>query len=320
MFGENPYELKNILKYWVRNNVSKEQKEVMKLLLGDGDLNVIPTDTVYVTIDKEAVKKSCMLMATDSIPDRMVISLKGKRALYKGDLMMLELIANCNWTRPIYVALTVGEDNYMNLGDNFVQEGLVNRITPFTTNVPGAKNFDTKRTYDRLMHKFRFGGLETPGIYLDETVMRMCWTHRKTFVQLAMNLVNEGDDKKAAEVLAYLDKHIPQYNVPINFWSGSLDEARVYAHLGQNKKAMSMYKELFKISYQYNQWYCSLEDYRFLGSQRDILRHFYIMQQTLVEAEEIDSKWAQQQQLKMSALLQLYRSKGGSFGDEEEGY
>ena len=320
MFGENPYELKNILKYWVRNNVSKEQKEVMKLLLGDGDLNVIPTDTVYVTIDKEAVKKSCMLMATDSIPDRMVISLKGKRALYKGDLMMLELIANCNWTRPIYVALTVGEDNYMNLGDNFVQEGLVNRITPFTTNVPGAKNFDTKRTYDRLMHKFRFGGLETPGIYLDETVMRMCWTHRKTFVQLAMNLVNEGDDKKAAEVLAYLDKHIPEYNVPINFWSGSLDEARVYAHLGQNKKAMSMYKELFKISYQYNQWYCSLEDYRFLGSQRDILRHFYIMQQTLVEAEEIDSKWAQQQQLKMSALLQLYRSKGGSFGDEEEGY
>ena len=320
MFGENPYELKNILKYWVRNNVSKEQKEVMKLLLGDGDLNVIPTDTVYVTIDKEAVKKSGMLMATDSIPDRMVISLKGKRALYKGDLMMLELIANCNWTRPIYVALTVGEDNYMNLGDNFVQEGLVNRITPFTTNVPGAKNFDTKRTYDRLMHKFRFGGLETPGIYLDETVMRMCWTHRKTFVQLAMNLVNEGDNKKAAEVLAYLDKHIPQYNVPINFWSGSLDEARVYAHLGQNKKAMSMYKELFKISYQYNQWYCSLEDYRFLGSQRDILRHFYIMQQTLVEAEEIDSKWAQQQQLKMSALLQLYRSKGGSFGDEEEGY
>ena len=100
MFGENPYELKNILKYWVRNNVSKEQKEVMKLLLGDGDLNVIPTDTVYVTIDKEAVKKSCMLMATDSIPDRMVISLKGKRAGYGGGRVVLELSANCNWTRP----------------------------------------------------------------------------------------------------------------------------------------------------------------------------------------------------------------------------
>ena len=318
MFGDNPYELKNVLKYWVRNDITKEQKEVMKILLGDSDTHVIPTDTVYVTIDKEAVKKSGMLMAADSIPDRMVISLKGKRALYKGDVMMLELIANCNWTRPIYVALTVGEENYMNLGDNFVQEGLVNRITPFTTNAPGAKNFDTKRTYDRMMHKFRFGGLDTPGIYLDETVMRMCWTHRRAFVNLAMNLVNEGDDKKAAKVLAYLDKNIPEYNVPVNYQSGSLDEARVYAHLGQKQKAMDMFKKLFDNSYQYAAWYCSLEDMRFLSAQRDALLHFYIMNQILVEANDINEKWAKAQQVRMNGLLELYRSKGGSFGDEEE--
>ena len=318
MFGDNPYELKNVLKYWVRNDITKEQKEVMKILLGDSDTHVIPTDTVYVTIDKEAVKKSGMLMAADSIPDRMVISLKGKRALYKGDVMMLELIANCNWTRPIYVALTVGEENYMNLGDNFVQEGLVNRITPFTTNAPGAKNFDTKRTYDRMMHKFRFGGLDTPGIYLDETVMRMCWTHRRAFVNLAMNLINEGDDKKAAKVLAYLDKNIPEYNVPVNYQSGSLDEARVYAHLGQKQKAMDMFKKLFDNSYQYAAWYCSLEDMRFLSAQRDALLHFYIMNQILVEANDINEKWAKAQQVRMNGLLQLYRSKGGSFGDEED--
>ena len=317
MFGDNPYELKNVLKYWVRNDITKEQKEVMKILLGDSDTHVIPTDTVYVTIDKEAVKKSGMLMAADSIPDRMVISLKGKRALYKGDVMMLELIANCNWTRPIYVALTVGEENYMNLGDNFVQEGLVNRITPFTTNAPGAKNFDTKRTYDRMMHKFRFGGLDTPGIYLDETVMRMCWTHRRAFVNLAMNLVNEGDDKKAAKVLAYLDKNIPEYNVPVNYQSGSLDEARVYAHLGQKQKAMDMFKKLFDNSYQYAAWYCSLEDMRFLSAQRDALLHFYIMNQILVEANDINEKWAKTQQVRMNGLLQLYRSKGGSFGEED---
>ena len=317
MFGDNPYELKNVLKYWVRNDITKEQKEVMKILLGDSDTHVIPTDTVYVTIDKEAVKKSGMLMAADSIPDRMVISLKGKRALYKGDVMMLELIANCNWTRPIYVALTVGEENYMNLGDNFVQEGLVNRITPFTTNAPGAKNFDTKRTYDRMMHKFRFGGLDTPGIYLDETVMRMCWTHRRAFVNLAMNLVNEGDDKKAAKVLAYLDKNIPEYNVPVNYQSGSLDEARVYAHLGQKQKAMDMFKKLFDNSYQYAAWYCSLEDFRFVSAQRDALLHFYIMNQILVEANDINEKWAKAQQVRMNGLLQLYRSKGGSFGEPE---
>ena len=130
-------------------------------------------------IYKEAVKKSGMMMASDSIPDKMVISLAGKSALYKGDLMMLEMLAQCNWTRPLYVALTVGEENYMNLGDNFVQEGLVNRITPFTTNKPGAKNFDTEKAYHNIMTRFKFGNLKQKGLYIDETTMRMCYTHRR---------------------------------------------------------------------------------------------------------------------------------------------
>ena len=164
-FGDDPFELKNVLKYWVRST--------------NPDFHVIPTDTLYMTIDKEAVRKSGMMLQGDSIPDRMVISLKGKGALYKGDLMMLEMIANANWTRPIYVATTVGQENYMNLGDNFVQEGLANRITPFTTNVsgqpvPGMKNFDTEKTYDNVMNHFKFGNVKMSGIYLDETVMRMC--------------------------------------------------------------------------------------------------------------------------------------------------
>ena len=84
-FGDEPFELKNILKYWVRS--------------ANSDLHFIPTDTLYMTIDKEAVRRSGMMIQGDSIPDRMVISLKGKGALYKGDLMMLEMIANANWDR-----------------------------------------------------------------------------------------------------------------------------------------------------------------------------------------------------------------------------
>ena len=147
-FGERPFELKDVLETFVRGRDRN----------GKYAYNVIPTDTLYVTIDKEAVRKSGMMMAADSIPDRMVISLKGKRALYKGDLMMLEMIAQCNWTRPIYVATTVGEENYMNLGDNFIQEGLANRISPFTTNnhhqpVEGAKSCDTEKTFNNMVNR-----------------------------------------------------------------------------------------------------------------------------------------------------------------------
>ena len=136
LFGDEPFELANVLKYWVRNDLTPKQREVMQLMLGSDNLHIIPTDTLYMTIDKEKVRNSGMKIPFDSIPDKMVISLKGRSALYKNDLMMLEMVAKCNWTRPIYVAMTVASDNYMNLGYNFIQEGLLNRITPFTT----AKN------------------------------------------------------------------------------------------------------------------------------------------------------------------------------------
>ncbi len=320
MFGENPFELQNVLKYWVRNQIDDKQRSIIQMLVGAGaSTKVIPTDTVYVTIDKEAVKRSGMLMASDSIPDRMEISLRGKNALYKGDMMMLEMVAQTNWERPIYVAMTVAAENYMNLGDNFVQEGLVNRITPFTTNidgqpVAGAKTFDTKKTYDIVMNKFKFGGLEQPGIYLDETVTRMCYTHRRLCVHLAMNLLKEGEEKKAAEVLAHVDKYLPECNVPIDYASGSLDAARLYLQLGQKEKGMDLMKKLWNKSYQYLKWYCSLEGMRFSSSQRECLMHFYILQSVLRYSAEGDMKWSEERGKEFDAIAGIYAGKGGSFG------
>ncbi|NPE13479.1 protein O-mannosyl-transferase family [Xylanibacter rodentium] len=314
LFGENPFELKNILKYWVRGDVNETQREIINQLT-NGNGHVIPTDTVYMTIDKEAVKKSGMMMAADSIPDQMTISLEGKRALYKGDLMMLEIIAQSNWTRPVYVALTVGPSNYMNLGDNFIQEGLAWRISPFTTNAPGAKNFDTKRTYDNLMKRFKFGGIDKEGIYLDETVMRMCYTHRRVFVQLAIQLANEGQNGKAAEVLAYVDKNVPSYNVPIDFESGSLDEARVYSAIGDKAKAMEIVKQLWKRSEQYLNWYLSLDGIRFAGSQRECMLHFHVLQNAAMLGSANDKAWGEKKMTELESLINAYHAKGGSFGE-----
>lgn len=309
--GDKPFELSNVLDLWVRGKATPEQKEVMKLITGGSDPHVIPTDTVFITIDKEAVRRSGMLMAADSIPDKMVISLKGKRALYKGDLMMLEMIAHANWTRPIYVATTVGSDNYMNLGDNFVSEGLANRITPFTTNAPGAKNLDIERTYDNLMHRYRFGGLETPGLYIDETVMRMCYTHRRLFATLAMHLAANHDDKRALEVLAYAEKHIPEYNVPHDYNSGSFDAARVYAVTGKTAKARHILEALWKKSEQYLNWYVSLTGSRFSGAERDAAFHFYIAGQVVSIMQDIDSKASQKMFQRLSQLDAIYEGKGG---------
>ena len=296
-FGDNPFEVKNIMKNWVR---SKDQ-----------EYHFIPTDTLYITIDKEAVKKSGMMMAADSIPDRMVISLKGKNALYKNDLMMLEIIAQCNWTRPVYVASTVGSDNYMNLGDNFVLEGLANRITPFTTNVAGAKNFDSERVYQNMMTRFKFGGVDKKGIYLDETVMRMCYTHRRLFAQLALTLIAERKNDKAAKVLAYAEKVLPTYNVPVNYLSGGIDIAKAYAHIGNKAKAAEYTKAAFENAHQYMIWYNSLKGGRFTQAQQDCMMHIYVMSMCVDTAEMFDKALAKKLEAQLNADVSAFHAKGG---------
>ena len=296
-FGDQPFEVKNIMKYWVRTKNS--------------DMHVIPTDTLYLTIDKEAVKKSGMMMACDTIPDRMVISLAGKRALYKNDLMMLEMLAQCNWTRPLYVATTVGGDNYMNLGDNFVQEGLAYRITPFTTNKPGAKNFDTEKTYNNVMNRFKFGGLDKKGLYIDETIMRMCYTHRNLFAQLALALIREGKNDKALKVLRKAEKSIPEYNVPNSFVSGSADLARAYALIGCKADAARILRQVWNNAKQYADYYVSQEGSRFDMCQTDVMRQLYYMQGISDIAQLVDTKMANEWLKAANAIYAVYQAKGG---------
>ena len=296
-FGENPFELKNVLNNWVRTK--------------NKEMHVIPTDTLYLTIDKEAVKKSGMMMASDTIPDRMVISLAGKRALYKNDLMMLEMLAQCNWTRPLYVAATVGSDNYMNLGDNFVQEGLAYRITPFTTNKPGAKNFDTEKTYNNVMNRFKFGGLDKKGLYIDETIMRMCYTHRNLFAQLALALIREGKNDKALKVLRKAEKSMPEYNVPNTFVSGSADLARAYALIGCKADAARILRQVWNNAKQYADYYVSQEGSRFDMCQTDVMRQLYYMQGISDIAQLVDAKMANEWLKTANAIYAVYQAKGG---------
>ncbi len=296
-FGDEPFEVRNVMKYWVRSK--------------NADMHVIPTDTLYLDIDKEAVKRSGMMMASDTIPDRMVISLKGKSALYKGELMMLEIVSQANWTRPVYVATTVGSDNYLNLGDNFVREGLANRITPFTTNAPGAKNFDTEKTYNNVMNRYKWGGLEQKGLYIDETVMRMCYTHRHLMADLALQLIAEGKTDKALNVLRKSEKVLPSYNVPNTYLSGAADLAKAYALLGKKNDAQRIIDQVWKDSKQYAQWYVGLEGNLFTMSQNDVLKYIYIMQATADVEGLISSTKAEKMLSDINAIYVYYQKKGG---------
>ena len=268
LFGENPYELGNILEHWVKNPISE-------------DMHIIPTDSIVVPVDSAAIVRSGMMIPEeykDNMPKYMTISLKGKRVVYKSELMMMELIDKCKWERPLYIAVTVGRENRLNLERNFIQEGLAYRITPFTFPEDTRTPVDVDKLYDNVMNRFKYGNISQPGLYLDETTYSMCETHRRLLVNLASSLIARGDKKRAKEVLDRAEKEIPGYNVRYSpIMSSSLEMADDYALCGSYDKAMRLYDNMANDAVQHIIWYMSLDDTKFYDSYEQLLRKFYLL-------------------------------------------
>ncbi|MBQ6965851.1 MAG: DUF2723 domain-containing protein [Bacteroidaceae bacterium] len=315
LWGENPFELKNAIQKFILQKYEG---------LSDTELDLVksipacfPSDTLYVTVDKEAVKRSGMLIPNDSIPDQMVISLKGQGRVTKSFAMMLEMIAQSNFSRPLYMSTTVGASNFGNLWRHFIQEGMAWRISPFVFPENEITSYgivrsviDTDKMYDNMMNKYRYGNLKQPGLYLDETTLRMCFTHRRWFATLITRLVKEGKLDKALKALEKCETEIPSYNVPHSMSSSSLDLVNAYIDCGKPEQAEAILSTLAKKSKEYVAWYLSLNDTYFRNDFRDCYSEIYSLmniQEVYVKLGESKSKNAadyQKQAKKMEDDLQ----------------
>ncbi len=267
IWGENPFELKNAIKKFVlKEDIPAEYQDMVNSLPA-----CLPSDTLYVTVNKEAVRRSGMYIPNDSIPDCMDISLKGQDRVLKSMMMMLEMIAQSNFERPLYMSTTVGPQHYGNIWRHFVQEGLAWRITPFSfsENMQQQSVVDSEKMFDNMMNKYRYGGLSTPGLYLDETTMRMCWTHRRWFAHLINTLLKEGKKNMALQALEKCDKEIPDYNVPYKIDNGGLEIGNAFIACGNVKRGIEILDAIEKNSKEYIRFYSSLNNMRFAAAWRD---------------------------------------------------
>jgi len=185
--------------------------------------------------------------------------------------MMLEMLAQSNFSRPIYMSTTVGASNYGSLYHHFIQEGIAWRISPFTfpKNQPMQTVVDTEKMYDNMMNKYKYGNLKQPGLYIDETTQRMCFTHRRWFANLISNLVKEGKKDKALKVLEKCETEIPSYNVRHDPASGSLEIINAFIACGKPDRAAKINEEIEKNCLEYINWYLSLSNGRFAASYYD---------------------------------------------------
>ncbi len=233
----DPYELSYILDHYVKKETG----------------GYFPTDSVVVKVNKQAVIESGMMLplGPDSIPDHMVISLKNaaqkQGGLYRQDVMIYEMLARADWKRPMYMSVTLGSGNYAGLENYLVLEGLGYRITPFNYGQMGV--IDANTMYNNMMKRFKYGNMSQKGLYIDETVGRMCQTHRRMFLMLAQNLLQRGDKKRALEVLDRQKKELPASNIPYSDDDSQL--STTWLEAGNKKEAAEVAKAVLDYDLQY---------------------------------------------------------------------
>ncbi len=243
-----------------QNSVPMNLKEALKLALSDdpntkydagGELiDILPAKNLYVDVDSLAVMKNKVVDVRDTarLTKRISWDLGGRNYITKNDLLVLDLIANNDWKRPIYFAVTTGDEAYVGLRRYFQLEGLAYRFVPIkqteSEEAQGGR-VKTEIMYDNIMNKFLWGGMDKKGVSLDENCVRMTGNLRMQMGILAGALINEGKNTKAKAVLDKCLEKMPDENIPFDATIYTICGA--YYELKEFNQANKLAKKLFDI-------------------------------------------------------------------------
>jgi hypothetical protein len=264
--------------------------EAMKFLASDqpktkqipnyqGEVDHIPAKTLIIPADSAAIARS------GYVPEELMkyfsdVSITlDNRYLVKNHIMVLDILANNNWNRPVYYAITVSSDNYLNLGSHFIVEGLTYKVAP--VNVPSDQmgqhgKVDTRKMFDNLVNKFKWGGIEND-IYLNENNRRMLTNFRNSFSRLALNLIEEGKNDSARVALDKAIELMP--NEKVKFGIFTLPVIEGYYKLGDFEKGNRVAKQLSGVVIDDLEYYMSVPGKYSKGIEYEMRLNTYLSQQ-----------------------------------------
>ena len=272
------------------------------------ELDYIPAQTLTMGVDSAAVMAAGVI-DTANLPylqKEMKIDLKGKDVLGKQELIILDMLQTNDWNRPIYYAITVSPDQFVKLDPYFQQTGMAYQIVPMETQGT-VRSINTEKMYDNVMNKFKWGGVNTPGVYLDEIVMRMCKSYRiALFSKLAAALVAEGKNEKALNVLDKAMEVLPPENVPLDYSALSLGE--LYYELGQKEKAEMVYKGIADNALRSINWYFRLRPGQLSSVESDLGHNLAVLQEVLRVSKQYNPEFAKPYQEEFDNYRMAYGS------------
>lgn len=268
----------------------------------------------------------------DKIVDRIEWNLRSERGdginyLYKAYLVMMDILANNNWERPIYYASTIGSEGFFGLESYFQLEGLAYRLVPIKTAYKGGYEtgrIDNEILYNNLVnvfidhqrvdrvnnpnapeqkpYEFAWGGLNDPRVYNCEDNMRLTGLVRSLYIRLAGSLMASGDTARAETVLDKCDIVLNDQVIPykvttqMNYSLFSLDFIKAYFALntssGREKAIAKSSRYLDYIAEDFA-WYEKLSDHSREMQTENILDEFVLTSQFIKQTPLNDADLAQ---------------------------
>ena len=264
-----------------------------KTVPGIGEkLDYIPAEKLVYPIDSAAVLQNKAIDPQDApmMARELIVDLSGKQAIGKEAITILDMLVTNNWKRPIYFAITVDPNQFVRLDPYFQKTGLAYRIVPFVTRAEGARAIDTEKMYDNVMNRFKWGGADRPGVYIEENTMRMCKSYRMyIFGELAQALLREGKRDKALAVVDKAMKVLPPANVPLDYSAIAIGE--VYMALGEKAKGEPILDAIVENSLRNIRWYVRLKPSQFASVREDLQRDMAIVQNVIGIGKHYDPNY-----------------------------
>lgn len=231
------------------NFISSDDPRTLVEMRNGHKIQFYPTNKIRIPVDKKAVLANKVVNPTlsDSIVPYIDLDIKGD-AIYKNRLMMLDIVRNNNWKRPIYFSPgAFGDDDYIWMKDFLQLDGIIYRLIPVKTPLDkDAYSFEMGRIDTDVMYKnvmkWTWGNGERTDIYHDPETRKNSISYRTNFTRLANALIAEGKTEKAEKVVDLAIAKLPlDY---YEFYSLVDPLADNYYKLNRKEKARKVLKDL----------------------------------------------------------------------------
>ena len=262
---------------------------------------IYPTNKLRLYVDKEAVLKNGIVAAEDADKILPYIDFEiDENGLTKNRILMLDVLANAKWERPIY--FTGGAhaaEEYIWLKDYLQLEGLAYKFVPIKTSskYPDGRDrsiLDIGRINTDIMYenvkKWDWKNSNSDAIYIDVETRKNGISFRNNLVRLAEALISEGKNDKAEEILDLSIEKMPikrygHYGMVLGYIEN-------YYKLGKKEKAQNVANILVEIFNDRIDYYSGLDKYGITKNYDDIETTLIMYNNIVATADELDEPFA----------------------------